>query len=165
MRRPLLATLLALTLGGCVAPMTPAERLSFAAYDMNAATRFGRMDVAVGHVAVASQSNFLRRHASWGRELRIVDVDLSGIRMLTPSTAEVHLSVSWHHDDETIMRQSFLAQRWTTEKGDDWQLHEELQIGGDEGLFAKLSPKAPPTAEEPPRPPDTMGQITHEGWQ
>lgn len=162
MRSLLLA--LVLPMVACVPPMSPAERLSFAAYDMNAATRFGRMDVAVAHVATSSQADFLRRHRSWGRDKRIVDVDVSGIRMITPTTAEVHLSVSWHHDDETIMRQSYLAQKWTSSKGDDWALSEEIRVSGDEGLFESEEPLE---ARDEPRPPrmDTVGQITHEGWQ
>lgn len=156
MRRALAPVVL--VLAGCIAPPGPVERLNNAAYELNSATRFGRMDVAVAHVAPAVQDDFLQRHGAWHRELRIVDVELSGLRLVTPETAEVRLAVSWHRPADTIMRTSLIAQKWTRRDG-DWMLAEELRVGGDDGLFPA------PDLEAAPLDPRPLGQITTEDWQ
>jgi hypothetical protein len=121
---------------GCVAPPGPMERLSNSAYGLNNATRFGRLDVALGHVASEEQGDFMHRHSKWGRDVRIVDLELQGLRLITPDTAEVQLTVSWHRLDETTMRTSNLAQKWTQGKS-GWELVEELRASGSPGLFAR----------------------------
>lgn len=133
MRPPLLAAWLLLC-AGCLAPPGPAERLNNTAYELNTATRFGRMDVAVGRVATHERERFMARHARWGRIKRIVDVELEGVRLLTPSTAEVRLAVSWQRLDESTLRTSLVAQKWMEGK-QDWELVEEIRAGGDPGLF------------------------------
>lgn len=147
-----------LFLVGCIAPPGPVERLNNAAYEMNSATRFGRMDVAVGHVSPAMQDDFMRRHGSWHREIRIVDVELNGLRLITPDTAEVQLAVSWHRPADMTMRTSLIAQKWTRSEG-DWSLAEELRVGGAEGLFVELD------ADRRPMDPPPLGQVTTEGWE
>lgn len=156
MRRALVVG--SLVFAGCIAPPSPVERLNNAAYEMNTATRFGRMDVAVGHVSPALQEDFMRRHGAWGRGLRILDVELNGLRLLTPETAEVNLAISWHRPTEMTMRVSMVAQKWTRHDG-DWTLSEELRVGGSDGLFAELDTDVAP-GDPPP-----LGQITTEGWQ
>jgi hypothetical protein len=142
---------------GCIAPPGPVERLTNAAYEMNSATRFGRLDVAIGHVHPAMQDDFMRRHGSWHRELRIVDVELLGLRLITPETAEVQLAISWHRPNETTMQTSMVAQKWTRKDG-DWSLAEELRVGGADGLFVELGERH--GRQDPP----PLGQITSEGW-
>lgn len=123
-----------LSLCACVAPPGPMERLNFTAHEMNVATRFGRMDVAVSHVAASAQDDFIQRHAKWGRDLRIVDVELSGMRLVTSDTAEVRLTVSWHRIDESTMRMSAVQQKWMMGK-DGWELAEEMRVAGSPGVF------------------------------
>jgi hypothetical protein len=156
MRRALLISALALV--GCITPPGPVERLNNAAYEMNTATRFGRMDVAIGHVAPAMQDDFVRRHGAWHRELRIVDVELNGLRLVTPDTAEVQLAISWHRPADMIMRTSLVAQKWTRSDG-DWVLAEELRVGGADGLFVESD------RQRAPMDPPPLGQVTTEGWQ
>ena len=156
--RPILVLAFLVASSGCIAPPSPVERLNNAAYEMNSATRFGRMDVAVGHVAPAMQDDFVRRHGAWHRELRIVDVELNGLRLLTPETAEVQLAISWHRPADMTMRTSLVAQKWTRRDG-DWVLSEELRVGGADGLFLELD------TNKAPMDPPPLGQVTTEGWQ
>ncbi len=132
--RGIFAALL-LLVSACVPPPGPMERLTNAAYDLNTATRFGRMDVAVEHVASHAQADFMARHREWGSDVRIVDVDLSGLRMLTPETAQVTLSVSWHNLSSSTIQTSLIAQKWTS-TGDGWKMASEIRAGGAPGLFA-----------------------------
>ena len=129
------ALLLACTLAAaCVPPPGPRERLGFSAHEMNAATRFGRMDIAMSFVARGARDDFAHRHKKWHNDVRIVDVDLTGLRMLTSDSAEVRLKVAWHRIDETTIRSSTVAQRWSHQTG-DWQIEEELRVSGSPGLF------------------------------
>ena len=112
------------------------ERLSNSAYELNTATRFGRFDVALSLVERKVQPEFVRRHAGWGKKLRIVDLEVQGVRMTSPGQAEVQLEVSWHRLDQTTIRVSQVAQRW--KQGENaWLLAEERRSGGDAGIFGK----------------------------
>ena len=141
----------------CVAPPGPMERLSFSAYGLNNATRFGRLDVALSHVAAEEQGDFMHRHSKWGRDIRIVDLELQGLRLITPGTAEVQLTVSWHRLDQTTIRTSNLAQKWTQGKS-GWELVEEVRAGGSAGLFAE------PDGKKAKRIPAVEG-VTTADWQ
>lgn len=154
----------ALGLGGCMLPPGPAERLNYAAHDMNAATRFGRIDVAMDHVVGHARADFAKRHAAWGRQIRVLDVELRGVRLVTPTTAEVQVAVSWHDLKHATIQVSYLSQKWTREE-DDWGLVEELRVGGAKGLFAAadepFSSSDPAPLDGGPGPLDdgTFGQL------
>jgi hypothetical protein len=117
------------------------ERLSNTAFDLNAATRFGRMDLAQESVAHEAQVDFGRRHKSWGRDVRIVDVELDGMQLLASDSAEVELTVSWHRVDDTIIRATNVAQKWS-QANSDWKLVDEVVKGGAAGLFPKTEANA-----------------------
>jgi hypothetical protein len=106
---------------------------------MNVATRFGRMDIALPYVAAEAQPQFARHHAAWGSTLRVVDLDLVGIRAMGPDAVAVDLVVTWHPVNEMTIRQSQITQRWLLEQ-DDWRMVEEQRVGGDPGLFPSSSP-------------------------
>jgi len=142
------AALMAALTCGCMMPPGPTERLNYAAHDMNAATRFGRLDVAMDHVAGHAREDFAKRHASWGRQIRVLDVEMRGLRMITPETAEVQVAVSWHDTRHMEIQVSYLAQKWTR-KEKDWALVEELRVGGAGGLF---SPSDDPFSTSDPAP-------------
>jgi hypothetical protein len=133
--RALICALGLLTFSACVPPPGPMEKLTNAAYDHSSATRFGRMDIAAGFVVPHAQEDFLARHRTWGKDLRIVDVELMGLRLLTPDTAAVSMSVSWHRLDSTTIKTSLISQKWTS-SGDGWEMTLETRSGGAPGLFA-----------------------------
>jgi hypothetical protein len=132
-------------LGACVPPPSPAERLAFAAHEMNSAVRFGRIDVALDHVAAEAQEDFLRRHAKWGRDMRVVDLDVVGIRFIDSTTAEVNVLVAWHRLDEAEIRASGVTQTWKHDAS-GWKIVEEQRVGGSPGLFP-VKPRKEPDAE------------------
>jgi hypothetical protein len=139
--RRVLALAFALAAQGCLAlPPTSAERLNQAAFHMNSATRFGRMDIAADSVAAEARVDFGKRHRAWGREIRIVDLEVEGVEMLTSDTAQVDLIVSWHRIDDPEIQATTVAQRWT-QSASDWKLSEESVAGGSAGLFPS-KPKA-----------------------
>jgi hypothetical protein len=156
---PLFAACLAAAgLAGCIAPPSSAQRLTDAAYEMNVAARFGRMDIAAEHVGVTVRDEFAKRHQAWGRAVRIVDVEFGGVS-LTKEGAEVQVVVTWQRPEDPIIRVTNVTQRWTDVRG-SWRLMSEDEKG-DLGLFgarekAKADSGAPKDAPEPveaPKPP------------
>ncbi len=139
MRRGLLVVV-ALASAGCIAPVGPMERLNNSAYELNTATRFGRFDVALGLVERRVQPEFVRRHAGWGKRVRIVDLEVQSVMMTTPGQAEVKLEVSWHRLDSTTIRVSLINQRW--KQGESaWLLEQERRESGDAGIFGRRKKK------------------------
>lgn len=108
----------------------------------------------MSHVQTDQQGDFARRHSDWHRKLRIVDVELRGMQMLTSDTAEVVLDVSWHHLDETTMRSSAVSQRWK-QSGNDWRLTEEHRVDGSKGLFKQPHKGKGVDKSQRPQAPDT----------
>jgi len=140
---------------GCFAPPGAMEKLNMSAYELNTGMRFNRMDVALGHVAKDAQSDFMERHTKWGRGIRIVDVELAGLRPLTNDSVEVNVTVSWHRIDESTIRSSAVTQLWKDTDG-GWKLDEEMRVGGSPGLFDRGDAKAKTAGDdadalEPPR--------------
>src|SRR5258706_5883318 len=72
-------TLLALAvlwLPACPAPQTPGARMQEAATDLNTHTRFGRMELAMEHVAPTEREEFLQHRRAWGGIGRIADYEM-----------------------------------------------------------------------------------------
>src|SRR3954470_23806196 len=75
--RRCLAWLLLAALGACMPSQVPAREVSETARNLNLATRFGQMDMAAEHTSEAHRKQFLESRADWGREVRVVDVELA----------------------------------------------------------------------------------------
>lgn len=135
-----------LGLAGCLPPVSPQQLLADSAYDMNVATRFGRMDVAMDYVGEGARDDFTREHAEWGRDLRVVDVELLNLDMAAKDQANVVLSVLWQRLDEAQIRTTQLTQSWSDGRG-GWRMISEKRSGGDRGLLGDR-PKPAASADE-----------------
>jgi hypothetical protein len=135
-RRAWCLALAGAALVGCIAPLTPGQRMQDAANDLTTATRFGRMDMALARVSQASRDEFIRHHAAWGSAIRIADCDLSGLRLLDKEHAAVTLTVSWQRIDESDLRGTQISQKWQDHRG-RWLLESEERIAGDVGLLGE----------------------------
>ncbi|MBK7581206.1 MAG: hypothetical protein IPI67_13455 [Myxococcales bacterium] len=125
-------------LGGYLAPPTQSQRVTDSARELNLATRFGRMDVALGHAAKGAQQNFLERRAEWGKNIRIVDVELAGLAMKDEMNATIQVDVSWVRINDDTLRTTRIGQIWRDDGG--WHLMREMRMAGDLGLFGELTP-------------------------
>lgn len=135
-----------LSLVGCWNPGSPSHRLAESAYDMNTATRFGRMDVALEHVGSQAREAFAKKHSGWGKSVRIVDLEFGGMTLKTKgSEAEVFVTVTWQRLDEADVRVTNVAQRWTDVRG-TWSLMSEEEKSGDSGLLAEAGRAIDPPA-------------------
>ncbi|HEX9297128.1 MAG TPA: hypothetical protein VF881_14895 [Polyangiaceae bacterium] len=133
-----------LFMGGCVGHLTPLQRVQDAAQELNVATRFGRMDLATERVNRKTREQFVRQHSNWGSTVRVVDCEVSGLRLRDPEHAEVTVTVNWQRFDDSELRATHIAQRWQDHRG-TWLLESEQRTGGDVGLLGE-----PTTAVRPP---------------
>ncbi len=137
-RRPLALALLTLLpaagLAACISPPTAADRLTDAAYEMNMATRFGRMDVALSYIGEKARKHFVSTHASWGRGIRISDLEFAGVDMPSKEEATVLVHVSWQRIDESELRTTSIIQKWKDVEDKGWLIVEEKRVSGEAGL-------------------------------
>jgi hypothetical protein len=112
------------------------------------------MDLASENVRDTVRDQFSKSHAGWGKQLRIVDCEVNGFTMRADGDADVSVTVSWQRFDETIMRNTDIAQRWGTTRG-TWRLVSEEERGGDKGLLASKddAPKTDAQKTDAPQPP------------
>ena len=136
-RHAALAFAACLVFAGCAIPPTAAERLAESAYDLNTAARFGRMDIAIESVKDSYLEEYTKKHASWGKALRIVDYEVSGLKMRKDGDADVTVTITWQRFDETTMRNTELHQLWTPRRV-SWALVSEEERGGDPGLITNI---------------------------
>lgn len=132
------AALLSLT--GCIAPITPMERLQQNANDVAGAMRFGRTDLVAEFVATKARDAFLARHAVWAEKTRVVDLELSGIYLRTSDEAEAVITVAWLRTDGAMLHTTHISQRWKHEGG-SFRIVDEVFRGGDKALFDMLPKK------------------------
>lgn len=134
---------------GCVSPGNPSQRLAESAYDMNTATRFGRMDVALEHVGAKVRDDWVKKHLAWGKSLRIVDLEFGGLNFKDKGAeAEVFVTVTWQKLDDADVRVTGVTQRWEDNRG-TWALVEEEEREGDGGLLVKPGKAKEAAATEP----------------
>jgi hypothetical protein len=118
-----------------MAPPTQAQRVTESAREMNLATRFGRMDVALGHAAKGAQQSFIERRGEWGKRVRIVDIELAGLSMKDELNATIQVDVAWVFVDDDTLRTTRIAQTWRDDGG--WHMVREQRLAGDLGLFGE----------------------------
>src|SRR5262245_12489843 len=104
------------TLLGCIAPITPMERLQQSANEVAGALRFGRTDLAAEFCSAASHDAFLARHAFWAQKTRVVDLELTGIYLRSSEEAEAIISVAWLHEDGADLHTTEITQWWRHER-------------------------------------------------
>jgi hypothetical protein len=162
MVRIYLALASSLALAGCVMPPSAAQRLSDSAYDFNTAARFGRMDIAAEHVREVAREEFGKKHASWGKAVRIEDIELNGMTMRKDGDADVSITVTWQRASETSMRTTDLTQRWTSTRG-TWSIISEEERTGDKGLISEVeAPKVDEAAPATPARPRYQTRVIYE---
>lgn len=110
-----------------------------AARELNLAARFGQLDVAAEHASQRTRQTFLQRRARWGDEIRVVDVNLSGLRVHDDEHAEVQVQYAWTRMDEGVLRSTAITQFWENRDESGWRLEREQRAGGDLGLFGETA--------------------------
>ena len=117
------------------------------ATELNLNTRFGRMEMAMEHVAVKEREEFIRRHKGWGGHVRIADTEIAGLRLTAKEDAEVSVRIAWYSQDEQELHLTTVRQKWHDHKG-DWLLVGEERLDGDVGLIGETVLPVTPTHRE-----------------
>jgi hypothetical protein len=120
----------------CLPPHAPAQQVSDVARDLNVAARFGRMDVALEHTSKEHQPEFMARRSEWGKDVRVVDIELASLELKSTEAAVVLVDVAWMRMDEGLLRSTRLEQRWEN-PGGGWKLRTEERTSGDVGLLGE----------------------------
>jgi hypothetical protein len=131
---------------GCLANRSSTDKLLDAAHEHNGAVRFGRMDIALDHVAASTKGEWLRRRAGWKNNVRIIDVELEGMVLEANTVANVQVRVAWQRIDEADLRSTEVVQKWQAKDG-PWQLVSEDCTGGDTSLLAVPETGKPETGK------------------
>ncbi len=125
-----------LSLSDCMMPPPASEKATDAARELNVAARFGRIDVAAGLAASGAREAFILRRATWGGDIRVVDVELGGLTMPDSAHAVFQVDYAWIRTDEDTLRSTRVAQHWSS-IGGAWALESEKRVAGDVGLFGE----------------------------
>jgi hypothetical protein len=149
MRRgfPLFA-MLGLALPACFATGPPSQKVAEVARDTNVASRFGSLEPLLDHTAEEVRDSVIQRRAQWGNAVRVLDLELAGLKMPDSENATVLLDFQWVRLDEDLLHQTRVEQTWHgVDEGKGWQLVRERRLSGDFGLFgeriARAETKAP----------------------
>jgi hypothetical protein len=150
MRSAILTLPFAATLIGCPGPATGMAQAQETVQEFNSATRYGRSEVALEHVATAARDDFAAHHRAWGSGLRIADIEVAGVRPKGEHDAEATVQVSWYRPSEQELRITTLKQTWRDQVG--WHLVSEERLDGDVGLLNEpIVYEAPAEPREPAR--------------
>lgn len=112
------------------------QRVTDCARDLNVATRFGKMDLVASHVEASARAEFMSRRTQWGRDIRLVDIELAGVQVPDETHAVVLIDVSWVPMRDEILRSTRVEQKWA-DAGHGWKLISEQKKAGDPGLFGE----------------------------
>lgn len=106
------------------------------------------MDVALGLTGESVRKTFLQHRSGWGKDVRVLDVELVGFDMPASDRARVEVEYAWSHVNEAQLRSTRIAQEWH-DTGGGFRLVREKRSSGDLGLFGEPLPA--PTEPSPRR--------------
>lgn len=139
-------TIAALAFPACaLPPASPSQRLSEVAHNMSMLTRFGRTASALDFVDPSEKQAFSERRAPWEKEIRLLDVELTELRLLSKEEADIEMTVLWQRPAEADVRETQVTQHWKDgRKG--WKLFSESAKSGDLSLLPSIKPLKPEAA-------------------
>jgi len=135
MRAKVLLLSIAVPLTGCIGAATGMAHAQETVQEFNAATRYGRSEMALEHVATAAREDFAAHHRAWGTGVRIADIEVAGIRPKLEHDAEAIVRVAWYRPEQQELRSTTLKQGWRDDNG--WRLVSEERLEGDVGLLSE----------------------------
>jgi hypothetical protein len=135
-------------LSGCLLQnLSPETRMRDAVIELNEGARWGRMDVASGHVAPGFRPQFQASHIRWGRDIQIADTEILG---MSPQTDEEgagafsRVAVRWYDESTMVLANTVIRQTWQKHK-QTFLLTSESVESGHPGLL--MIPEGAETAQ------------------
>ncbi len=117
-----LVVLFLTSLLGCATEADQRRRLMDQAQDLNVASRFGRVDVASQYAMAEAQPTFLQRRRTWGREIQVLDTQISHTQVKDDTHAEVVVQIDWTRQNEGLLRTTYVKQEWSNTGKGAWKL-------------------------------------------
>jgi hypothetical protein len=145
---------------GCLMQnLSPETRMRDAVIELNESARWGRMDVASGHVAMPFQPQFKISHLRWGQDIQIADTEILGMSPETDEDGEdafSRVAVRWYDQSTMVLADTVIRQTWQKHK-QTFLLTDESIESGHPGLL--VIPDPGQTAEK------TVDQKKHESFE
>jgi len=133
---------------GCLMQnLSPETRMRDSVIELNEGARWGRMDVASGHVAPQFRPQFKLSHMRWGRDIQIADTEIIG---MNPDTDEEgagafsRVAVRWYDQSTMVLASTVIRQTWQKYKQTFLLTNESIE-SGHPGLL--MIPEAQPPAQ------------------
>ena len=144
--------------------LSPETRMRDAVIELNEGARWGRMDVASGHVAPGFRPQFQASHMRWGRDLQIADTEILG---MSPHTDEEgagafsRIAVRWYDESTMVLANTVIRQTWQKHK-QTFLLTTESVESGHPGLL--MIPEGSPDAQSSRTPEQPQGPAEDPQW-
>jgi len=119
------------------------------AQSFNEDARFGRNELVLDQIAPAEREEFSLHHRAWGKEIRVADIEMSGMKARGDKDVDVVVHISWYRPEQQELRSTTLQQTWHN-KTDSWQLVGEKRMDGDIGLLGEAVIMQAPTEAKMP---------------
>ncbi len=150
-----------LALSGCLLQnLSPETRMRDAVVELNEGARWGRMDVASGHVAPQFRPQFKLSHLRWGQDIQIADTEILG---MSPETDEEgagafsRVAVRWYDQSTMVLANTVIRQTWQKHKQTFLLTNESIE-SGHPGLLMLPETQGPATTETPSEDPESLSE-------
>jgi hypothetical protein len=141
-------------LAGCLMQnLSPETRMRDAVIELNEGARWGRMDVASGHVAPQFRPVFKASHTRWGRDIQIADTEILG---MSPETDEEgagafsRVAIRWYDQGTMVLSDTVVRQTWQKHKQTFLLTGESIESGQPDLLVIPEAPQAAQPAQAEP---------------
>lgn len=143
-----------ISLAGCLMQnLSPETRMRDAVIELNEGARWGRMDVASGHVAPQFRPVFKASHTRWGRDIQIADTEILGMSPETDDEgagAFSRVAVRWYDQGTMVLSNTVIRQTWQKHKQTFLLTGESIESGHPGLLVIPEVQQAPQPAQAVP---------------
>jgi hypothetical protein len=136
------------TLAGCPAPPNSLARGQQAAQEFNLDSRLGHRELSLDRVAPEGREQYRSQHRAWGTSVRVVDVELVGVKAQGERDMTAFVRVAWYRPEDEELRTTTVEQSWT-DKPAGWLLVQEHRVEGEMGLLGEQVFYQGPEARRP----------------
>ena len=120
-------------ISGCLMQnLSPETRMRDSVIELNEGARWGRMDVASGHVAVPFRTQYKLSHMRWGRDIQIADTEILGMNPHTDDEGEgafSRVAVRWYDQNTMVLANTVIRQTWQKHKQTFLLTNESIESG------------------------------------
>ena len=120
-------------ISGCLMQnLSPETRMRDSVIELNEGARWGRMDVASGHVSPPFRTQYKLSHMRWGRDIQIADTEILG---MNPETDEEgagafsRVAVRWYDQSTMVLANTVIRQTWQKHKQTFLLTNESVESG------------------------------------